>query len=138
MAQKLTSKQIVFCWIAQFIAAAIMFQTLFFKFSGAEESIYIFTKVGIEPWGRYTTGVIELIASILLLIPSYCWVGALIGTGLMSGAILSHLTLLGISVKNDEGYLFLLACITLLACLSVLYLRKHQIPFIKNYFHSLT
>lgn len=137
MEHHLTSKQNIFCWIAQIIAAAILFQTLFYKFSGAEESVYIFTKVGIEPWGRYTTGLAELTASILLLIPSYCWLGAMISMGIMGGAILSHLTLLGVSVKNDGGYLFVLALITLLASLIVLYLRKHQIPFINKYFSSI-
>jgi hypothetical protein len=46
------------------IAAIILLQTLYFKFTGAEESIYIFTKVGMEPWGRIGSGVGELIAAI--------------------------------------------------------------------------
>jgi uncharacterized membrane protein YphA (DoxX/SURF4 family) len=137
MVHKLTSKQNTVCWIAQIIAAVIMFQTLFFKFTGAEESVYIFTKLGIEPWGRYATGIFELIASILLLLPTYSWAGAFIGTGLMAGAILFHSTVLGISVKNDGGYLFILALITLLACLTIIFLRKHQIPYINKFFSSL-
>ena len=134
MVHKLTSKQNTFSWIAQITAAVIMFQTLFFKFSGAEESIYIFTKVGMEPWGRYGSGIAELIASILLLTRTLAWAGACIGAGVMSGAIFFHLTVLGISVKEDGGYLFALALITFTACLTILYLRKHQIPYINKFF----
>jgi hypothetical protein len=137
MVHKLTSKQNVLSWIAQITAAIIMFQTLFFKFSGAEESVYIFTKVGMEPWGRYGSGVAELIASILLLTRTLSWAGAFIGAGVMSGAIFFHLTILGISVKDDGGYLFVLALVTFIACLTILYLRKHQIPYINKYFSSL-
>lgn len=137
MVHKLNSKQNILCWIAQILAAVIMFQTLFFKFTGAEESVYIFSKMGMEPWGRYLTGIVELIASILLLIPAYCWAGAFLGAGLMAGALISHLTTLGISVQNDGGYLFFLALITLSASLTVLFLRKHQIPYINKFFSPL-
>ncbi len=137
MVHKLTTKQNVLSWTAQITAAVIMFQTLFFKFSGAEESVYIFTKVGMEPWGRYGSGVAELIASILLLTRTLSWAGAFIGVGVMSGAIFFHLTVLGISVKDDGGYLFVLALITFIASLTILYLRKHQIPYINKYFSSL-
>jgi putative oxidoreductase len=137
MVHKLTSKQNTISWIAQVIAAIIMFQTLFFKFSGAEESVYIFTRVGMEPWGRYGSGIAELIASILLLTPTLSWAGAIIGAGVMSGALFFHLTVLGISVKDDGGYLFALAIVTFIACLTILYLRKHQIPYLNKYFSSL-
>src|ERR1700733_2977202 len=96
-------------WCLRAIAAVIMLQTLFFKFTGAPESIYIFTKVGMEPWGRYGSGVAELIASILLLTPRFAWAGALLGLGVISGAIVCHLSVLGIVVQNDGGLLFGLA-----------------------------
>jgi len=137
MVHKLNPKQNIGSWIAQIIAAIIMLQTLFFKFSGAEESVYIFTKIGMEPWGRYATGIAELIASILLIIPSLCWAGAFIGAGIMAGAIFSHITILGITVEGDGGYLFSLAIVTLACSLIVLFLRKHQIPYINKYFSSL-
>jgi hypothetical protein len=137
MVHKLNSKQNIVSWAAQVIAAVIMFQTLFFKFSGAEESVYIFTKVGMEPWGRYTSGIAELIASILLFVPGLCWVGATIGAGVMAGAIFCHLTVLGISVKDDGGYLFALAIITFTCCTLILFLRKHQIPYINKFFSPL-
>src|SRR6266568_9379139 len=93
-------------WICRIVAAVILAQTLFFKFTGAEESVYIFTKVGLEPAGRYGSGVVELIAAVLLLFQCHAWLGALLAAGVMSGAIASHLTVLGISVQNDGGLLF--------------------------------
>ncbi len=96
-------------WAARLIAAVILLQTLYFKFTGAPESVYIFTTVGIEPWGRIGVGVMELIASGFLLITSTAWLGAGLALGLMLGAIGMHLTLLGIEVQGDGGYLFFLA-----------------------------
>src|SRR5258707_1867288 len=86
-------------------AAVILLQTLFFKFTAAPESVYIFTKVGMEPWGRYGSGVVEFIAAILLLSGCHAWLGALVGLGVISGAIMSHLTVLGIVVQDDHGLL---------------------------------
>ena len=96
-------------WILRITAAVILVQTLFFKFTGAEESVYIFSTVGAEPWGRYGSGVIELVAAVLLLVPSTVVYGALLSVGVAAGAVLSHLTLLGIEVKGDGGLLFGLA-----------------------------
>ena len=114
-------------WAAQILAALILGQTLFFKFTGAAESVELFTKLGVEPYGRYFTGVMELIAVILLLSPRKAWMGALLGIGLMLGAIGSHLLVLGIMSMGDGGYLFFLAIITLICCLTVAYLRKSDI-----------
>ena len=71
-----TTRLVIFAWICRIVAAAILLQTLFFKFTGAAESIYIFTKVGLEPWGRIGSGIVELIAAILILIPRTTWLGA--------------------------------------------------------------
>src|SRR6185369_17216344 len=106
--------QIVFSWILQAVVAVILFQTLFFKFTGAAESKYIFTRLGLEPWGRIGSGVVELIACILLLYPRTVTLGAILALGVISGAIMSHLTKLGIVVLNsdgtrDGGLLFILA-----------------------------
>jgi putative oxidoreductase len=119
-----TSKRII-GWVLRLIAAFIMIQSLFFKFSGAEESIYIFSKLGMEPWGRIGTGIIELFASALLLIPRTTWLGAIAGIGTMSGAIFFHLTTLGIEVQGDNGQLFIYAVITLVCC-AVLFLMDWQ------------
>jgi len=118
------------------IAAAILLQTLFFKFTGAEESVYIFSKIGLEPWGRYASGVAELIAATLLLTPRLGWLGALLASGVMSGAIFSHLTKLGIVVKDDGGLLFALAVTVFCCSLAVLFLHRHQIPFISQWFKT--
>lgn len=108
--------KLIVSWVAAIVAALIMLQTLFFKFTAAEESVYIFTKMGIEPWGRIGSGIAELIASFLLLVPSTRWFGASLGMGVMAGAILSHLTVLGIEVKGDGGLLFFYAVIVFATC----------------------
>lgn len=114
-------------WVLRIIAAGILLQTLFFKFSGAEESIYIFSTLGIEPYGRIGSGIAELVIAVLILIPKTTWIGALGGCGVMAGAVLSHLFVLGISVQHDGGLLFLLALITLLCCLGLLYFNKSKL-----------
>jgi uncharacterized membrane protein YphA (DoxX/SURF4 family) len=114
-------------WAARLIAAAIMAQTLFFKFSGAPESIAIFSKMGMEPWGRYGTGAIELIASVLLLINSMARWGALLACGTMIGAISSHIFILGIESNGDGGYLFALACFAVLCSLYVIWVNREQL-----------
>lgn len=121
-------------WVCRLTAAIILVQTLFFKFTGAAESVYIFTKVGMGPWGRYGSGVAELIASILLLIPSLAWAGALLALGVMGGAIFSHLTVLGIVVQNDGGLLFGLAVTVAVCSLITLILHRRQIPFVSQWF----
>jgi uncharacterized membrane protein YphA (DoxX/SURF4 family) len=114
-------------WILRVIASAILLQTLYFKFTGAPESIYIFSTLGVEPYGRIGTGIAELIVAILILIPRTTWLGALCGCGVMSGAILSHLFVLGIEVKGDGGFLFGLALTTLICCFGLLYLNRNKI-----------
>lgn len=116
----------ILLWIARLVAAIIMLQTLYFKFLGEPESIYIFTSVGIEPWGRYGTGVAELIASVLILMPRTSWIGAGLALGIMGGAILTHLTILGIEVQGDGGYLFFLAAAVAVCSAVILYLTRNQ------------
>lgn len=114
-------------WALRFIAAFLLLQTLFFKFTGAEESIYIFSTLGMEPWGRIGSGVLELIASILILYPRTTFIGAALGAGLMSGAIFFHLTRLGISVKNDGGLLFAYAILVFISCVILLFIYRGEI-----------
>ena len=118
----------VISWILQLAVAGILLQTLFFKFTGAEESVYIFTALGAEPWGRIGSGVLELVAAVLLLVPALSPYGAVLTIGLMSGAILSHLTILGIEVRGDGGLLFSLAVGAFAGSLVVLFLRRAQLP----------
>ncbi len=114
-------------WGARIIAAIILLQTLFFKFTGAPESIYIFTKVGMEPWGRIAVGILELIAAIMLLLPKTAWLGAGLALGLMVGAIGMHLTILGIEVEGDGGQLFIYALIVTACSAFVLVHNKARI-----------
>ncbi len=115
-------------WILRIVVATILLQTLYFKFSGAEESIYIFKTIGIEPYGRFGSGIVELIAAILILIPRTTLLGALTSCGTMLGAILSHILILGIEVKNDGGELFILALITFLCSTILVFLNRNKIP----------
>jgi len=117
----------IIAWIVKLTAVIILLQTLFFKFTGAEESIYIFQTLGIEPFGRISSGVVELIASILILIPRTTLLGAILALGTMLGAIASHLFILGIEVKNDGGLLFILASVTFACSLYLILINKNKI-----------
>ena len=119
--------------VTRVAAAVIMLQTLFFKFSASAESVYIFSTIGMEPWGRIGVGLAELVAATLLLVKRSSWMGALLGIGLMAGAIFMHLAILGIAVLNDGGYLFFLAVAVLFCSLFVLnYQRNLAFTFIQN------
>jgi putative oxidoreductase len=115
-------------WVLQVSVAAILLQTLFFKFSGAAESVYIFSTLGMEPVGRYASAVAELIAAALLLLPGFAPYGALLSLGVITGAIVGHLTVLGIAVRGDGGLLFALAIIVFVCSLGVLALRWRELP----------
>jgi uncharacterized membrane protein YphA (DoxX/SURF4 family) len=119
-------------WILRLLAAIILLQTLYFKFSASEESVYIFSTIGMEPWGRIGTGVMELIAAILILFPRTTAVGALLAIGLMSGALFFHLTKLGIEVKADDGLLFIYALLVLISSAVLLFVYQTQIRTIFN------
>ena len=112
--------------VLRIVAAVILFQTLYFKFTSHPESVALFTKLGVEPWGRIATGVIELIAVVLLLLPSTVILGALLGIGLMLGAIIAHITAIGIASNGDGGLLFVLALIELALCTVLVVLNKNQ------------
>jgi uncharacterized membrane protein YphA (DoxX/SURF4 family) len=122
-----TQAKNILYWILRLIAAIIMLQTLFFKFSAAPESVYIFTTLGMEPWGRIGIGVLELIASLLILYPRTTAFGAVLGAGLMAGAIFFHLTKLGIEVQGDGGQLFIYAALVLVSSLILAIAYKCQI-----------
>ena len=120
----------IISWICRIVAAAILLQTLFFKFTAAPESVYIFTKLGLEPWGRIGSGLVELLAALLLFVPRLTWLGAAIAAGVMCGAIVGHLTQLGIVVQGDGGLLFGLAITVTLASTALLYLHRKDLPLI--------
>ena len=131
---RLSNIPIAASWALQLIVAGILLQTLFFKFTGAEESIYIFTTLGIEPWGRIGSGLTELAASALLLYPPTAALGATIAMGTMAVAVLSHLTVLGIEVMGDGGLLFSLAITVFVSSAVVLVLRRADLPIVGRYF----
>jgi uncharacterized membrane protein YphA (DoxX/SURF4 family) len=132
--EALSTPLIVVSWICRVVAAVILLQTLWFKFTGAPESVYIFTQVGLEPWGRYASGVAELFAAVLLLLPRTTWAGAILAAAVMIGAIGSHLAKLGIVVQNDGGLLFALALIVFVCSVTTLLIHRRQIPLLGNLF----
>ncbi len=129
---KLSKTANIISWILQVGVAIILLQTLFFKFTGAEESKYIFTTLlgENEAVGRIGSGIVELFAAVLILLPRTVWLGALLALGTISGAIFSHLTKLGIVVMDDGGLLFVLAVAVFIAGAVILIIRRHDIPVV--------
>jgi putative oxidoreductase len=127
----MSSTLVTISWICRIAVAIILLQTLFFKFTGAEESKYIFTTLlgpDIEAIGRIGSGIVELIAAILLVFPRTAWLGAFVALGTISGAIISHLTMLGIVVKDDGGLLFALAVTVFILSAVVLLIHRRELP----------
>ena len=112
------------------IVSVILIQTLRFKFSAHPDSVYIFETIGLDPIGRIGIGVIELIAGILILIPRTVWLGATLTLGVIGGAIIMHVTQLGIEIKNDGGILFITAVVTFILSAIILFIYKKDIPFL--------
>lgn len=125
--RSLAGGALIASWLMQLVTAGILFQTLFFKFTAAPESVYIFSTLGMEPWGRIGSGVAELIACALLLISGLTIFGAALSVGVISGALMAHLTKLGIVVKDDGGLLFGLALVVFVCSLGILALRRAEI-----------
>ena len=130
----LTPTQNRVSWILRIVVAAILIQTLYFKFTGAPESIYIFSKLGLEPAGRIGSGIAELIAALLLLIPGTAALGGVITMGVLAGAIVSHLTKLGIEVQGDGGLLFGLAVVCFVGGAVITWLHRRELPFVGSRF----
>jgi len=144
----MTTPILVFSWACRIVAAIILLQTLFFKFTAAPESVYIFTKLGafihtyvpsasiggVEVSGRIGSGIMELIAAVLLLTPRFVWAGAILAMAATGGAIVSHLTFLGIEVQGDKGLLFVLAIAVIVTSAISLFLHRMQIPLLGKRF----
>ncbi|NNF22041.1 MAG: DoxX family protein [Saprospiraceae bacterium] len=122
-----------FFLIIRIVVAVILLQTLRYKFSAHPDSVYIFSTVGLEPVGRIFIGVAELVAALLILIPRTIWLGASLTAGILAGAIIMHLTLIGIEVQGDKGTLFYMAVLTFILSLVILWNERKKIPIIKNY-----
>ena len=144
----MTNPVLIFSWACRIVAAIILLQTLFFKFTAAPESIYIFTKLGtfihsyvpiasigmVEVSARIGSGIMELIAAVLLLTPRFVWAGAVLAMAATGGAIVSHLTFLGIEVQGDRGLLFFLAIAVFVTSAVALFLHRMQIPVLGKRF----
>lgn len=142
MSRPMTTSVLIFSWACRIVAAIILLQTLFFKFTAAPESVYIFTRLGtfihsylpfasvdtVEVSGRIGSGIMELIAALLLLTPRFVWAGSVLAMAATGGAIASHLTFLGIEVQEDKGLLFGLAIMVFVASAIVLLLHRQQVP----------
>ncbi|NGP76382.1 DoxX family protein [Balneolaceae bacterium YR4-1] len=114
-------------WLFQILSAIILLQTLYFKFSGSPESVQIFETVGMEPWGRFASGIVEFIAGLLLLVPGLSWLGALLGLSIITVALLLHITVLGFEVMGDGGALFYLATTVFISCCAILWIRRAEL-----------
>jgi putative oxidoreductase len=148
MTRPMSTPFLVSSWLCRIVAAVILLQTLFFKFTAAPESVYIFTKLGtfihtsiafasistVDVWGRIGSGIIELIAAVLLLTPRFVWAGSVLAMAATGGAIVSHLTFLGIEVQGDQGLLFFLAIAVFVTSSIALFLHRMQIPVIGREF----
>jgi putative oxidoreductase len=148
MSRPMTTPVLIFSWACRIVAAIILLQTLFFKFTAAPESVYIFTKLGtfihsyipfasintVEVSARIGSGIMELIAAVLLLTPRFVWAGAILAMAATGGAIVSHITFLGIEVQGDKGLLFFLGIVVLVTSASALFLHRMQIPVLGKRF----
>lgn len=123
----MSKKQFYIERVAAIIGAIILLQTLFFKFTAHPDSVYIFTEMKLEPFGRICLGIFELIAAGLLLYPKTSHIGSVIGLGLMLGAIFSHLFILGVEIHDDGGTLFILAILVFVCSLVVVILKKNKL-----------
>jgi putative oxidoreductase len=117
-------------WIVRLVAAGVLLQTLYFKFTGAPESVFIFSTLGMEPWGRIGSGIVELIASALLLWTPAAGIGGVLALALMTGALVSHLTTLGIEIQGDGGLLFALACLVWICGAMTAFIHAAELPFV--------
>ena len=120
--------------ISSVIAAIILLQTLYYKFTAAPESVYIFSQLGLEPYGRIGTGTLELMIALMLLFRRSSLIGAILGLGVITGAIFSHIFVLGIEVQDDGGLLFGLAILVFILCLVTIFMQKDKlIEFVRRF-----
>jgi uncharacterized membrane protein YphA (DoxX/SURF4 family) len=118
--------QFILKWVLRLAAAGIMLMTLYYKFTAHPQSVHLFSELGMEPWGRIGTGILELIASVLILYPRTTGIGAGLGAGLMAGAIFFHITRLGIKFDGDYG-LFTMAVLAFVSCIILLVIHRKQV-----------
>ena len=104
------------------------------KFTGAAGAVTLFTDLHMEPGGRILIGVIEVISIALLLSPRLSAWGALLCLGVMTGAVLAHVTVVGFG--GPLAMLFVMAIISGCSLVVLLYRLRHQVPFINSMFDN--
>jgi len=123
-------------WLPRLLIAGILGQTLYFKFTGAPEAVALFTKLGVEPWGRLGLGVAEALLTVGVLLPRTYLLAGLGTVGLMSGAVFSHLTVLGIETNGDGGALFFMALVAMASGAAISWSRRRALPVVGRWFQD--
>ena len=116
--------------IGQLVAAAVIAWAGVTKLLATPGNVFIFQELGMEPFGRHLVGVIEIGAGLLLLTRGFAALGALLTVGIMFGAIIAHVTFLGVDVQGDGGTHTLLLVAVLLSAGFVLFSRRRDLPLI--------
>ena len=124
----------IISWILQLVVVVILGQTLFYKFTDAPETAELFAQLGMGAFGYKLIGLLELIACILLLIPASVATGALLGWGLMTGAIIAHVTEIGF--EGELGVLGAMAITAWLCCMVIMYLNRRSLPILRAVFRK--
>ena len=114
-------------WLIQYFMAYTMFQAAFAKFLAMDAVVVMFDEIGMEPHGRILIGLIELLAAVCLLIPGSSIYGAFLALGVMVGAIIGHLTNIGIEGVDR-------AVLVLVGCSTIIYLRREESSLFRNMF----
>lgn len=127
----------IFSWILRLAVAVILLQTLYFKFTAHPDSVHIFSLLGVEPWGRIGLGIVELITTVLILLPRTKFIGMAASFLIILGAVFSHILVLGINVSGDGGGLFGLALTIFGATLLYFVINKDELTtYINKIFKS--
>ncbi len=121
-------------WILRIFTAVIFTQTLYFKFTGHQDSVEIFSALKIEPSGRILIGILELVSAILILVPGTVVYGAILAWGIMGGAIIGHCTVIGF--EGDNLSLFLLGVAVWVSATILLVLHRDQLPILRHMFEK--
>lgn len=128
------NKSNIIIWVLRIALAGLYLMMSLPKFAGADMTIHIFSSIGIEPWGRYLTGAIEVLVFLLVLIPATTIYGVLLSLVTIFGALMTHFFIIGIVVKNasgtinDGGEIFITALIILALSLINLYVHRSAVP----------
>jgi len=130
----LTTKEKTISWIFQIIAAIILGSAGFSKLSGNEMSAFVFSELGIEET-RLIIGVIETLAA-FLLITKAPYLGAILGFGTMIGAIIAHVSVLGMEIQNDGGTLVMLLAVLVVATIVIMWIWRRSLPLIGGTFDT--